>query len=138
MSPLPRTAERFIEALTQAETSKDPGPLVELFSEKADLANLALHVESSKDKHEVLEFWTRYLESFKSIRSTFTRKVAEGKIAVLEWEAAGEVRTGAHVEYRGVSILELDESGRISAFRSYYDSAALVSSKEAVSQASVA
>jgi ketosteroid isomerase-like protein len=43
----------------------------------------------------------------------------------MEWEATGQLKGGAGLAYQGVSIIEID-AGKVSAFRTYYDSAAFV------------
>ena len=42
--------------------------------------------------------------------------------SVLEWVSRGALPDGAPVEYRGVSVLEV-EGDRVRKFRTYYDSA---------------
>ena len=59
-------------------------------------------------------------------------KEADG-FAVLEWTSDAELAAGKRVTYRGVSILEAD-GDRVARFRTYYDTAALVSPPVAQSE----
>ena len=43
----------------------------------------------------------------------------------MEWTGKGELKNGQPIEYRGVSIIEHDGQ-KVSAFRTYYDSAAFL------------
>ena len=43
----------------------------------------------------------------------------------MEWTATGQLKGGADLAYQGVSIIEID-ANQVSAFRTYYDSAAFV------------
>lgn len=121
-------AERFMQALQQIEQTKDVAPLVELFSEDAEVTNIALN-EPLRGNNGVREFWQKYLEQFQHIRSTFNevleQQAESGGHIVLEWQSEGALRQGAPINYRGVSILET-ASDRVQRFRSYYDSAAFI------------
>lgn len=53
--------------------------------------------------------------------------VVQGENSVaLEWTSQGSLRTGRPISYRGVSVLEGDET-EIRSFRTYYGSAAFLS-----------
>lgn len=115
-------AERFAAALQESEARKDPGPVAGLFGDDAELSNLA-HEERGADGAR--RFWQEYLDAFGTIRSEFSAiKQADGW-ALLEWTSEGTLPAGKPVKYRGVSILEVDGE-RVSKFRTYYDTAALV------------
>ena len=115
-------ADRFARALRESEEKKDPGPVAGLFADDAELANLA-HEE--RGAGAARKFWQEYLDAFGAVRSEFSAvRQAEGW-AVLEWTSEGTLPAGRPVKYRGVSILELNGE-RVTKFRTYYDSAALV------------
>ncbi|MBX9626166.1 MAG: nuclear transport factor 2 family protein [Gemmataceae bacterium] len=120
---MPQTfADRFARALQESEAKKDPGPVAGLFGDDAELSNLA-HEERGADGAR--RFWQEYLDAFGTIRSEFSAiKQADGW-ALLEWTSEGTLPAGKPVKYRGVSILEVDGE-RVSKFRTYYDTAALV------------
>ena len=59
------------------------------------------------------------------VRSEFSRVQEVGGLGVLEWTASGRLPGGREIPYRGVSLLDV-QGGKVSAFRTYYDSAAFV------------
>ncbi|MBX9583003.1 MAG: nuclear transport factor 2 family protein [Gemmataceae bacterium] len=117
-------AERFAAALQESEARKDPGPVAGLFGDDAELSNLA-HAGPRRGADGARQFWQDYLDAFGTIRSEFSSiKQADGW-AVLEWTSTGTLPAGKPVEYRGVSVLEV-AGDKVSRFRTYYDTAALV------------
>jgi ketosteroid isomerase-like protein len=121
---------RFMEALQGAERTGDIGPLVELFSEDAELSNLG-GTEPTHGKAGAVRFWRDYLGVFRRIRSEFTL-VLEGDGAVaLEWVSEGGLPGGHPIRYAGISVLEM-HGGRIRRFRAYYDPAAFTTAGEPV------
>ena len=64
-------AERFMDALKQAEETGDLGPLLSVFAVDADLANLSGGPKRGPDG--VKAFWQAYLAVFPRVRSKFTR-----------------------------------------------------------------
>ena len=68
------------------------------------------------------QFWQQYLDQFQHVRSEFTR-IVDGEVAVLEWTSDGRLNTGVAITYSGVSLLDFDDSGRVSRFATYYDTA---------------
>ena len=87
-------AERFMHILQQIEEPGDVEPLVAMFTENAELSNLAM---------------TEPLQG-------------RDGTTVLEWISSGALSTGESINYRGVSLLETD-NGQVHRFRTYYDSA---------------
>ena len=116
--------KRFVAALGKAEEARDAAPLVELFADDAELESLSRH-DTARGADGAKQFWTEYLHAFASVRSTFGMVVANGSAAVLEWTSSGTLPNGKPVEYRGVSILEVD-GDRVKKFRTYYDTAPFV------------
>ena len=118
------TAERFMQALQKIEQTKDVEPLVSMFSEDAELSNLAtpspLH-----GKEGARQFWQKYLSVFQNIRSKFNNVVENNGSAVLEWTSEGALSSGEALNYRGISVIETD-NGQVRRFRTYYDSAAFL------------
>lgn len=115
-------ADRFARALQEAEQKKDPGPVAGLFGDDAELSNLS-HQERGADGAR--KFWQTYLDAFGAIRSEFSAVKQFDGWAVLEWTSRGTLAAGKPVEYRGVSILET-AGDAVTKFRTYYDTAALV------------
>ncbi len=118
-------AEQFEKALQQMEQSRNVEELANFFAEDAVLGNLG----AAQDLHGsqgVREFWQRYLEQFREIHSEFSATTAADHAAVLEWKSHGTLKDGHPIDYRGVSILRLNENGQVGEFQTYYDSAAFV------------
>ncbi|WP_250125800.1 nuclear transport factor 2 family protein [Chroococcidiopsis sp. CCMEE 29] len=114
-------AERFMQTLQQIEATGDVEPLVELFTEDAELSNLAM-TEPLRGHDGARRFWQKYLSVFERIQSKFTNVVEGDRTTVLEWISEGALSTGESLNYQGVSILETD-NGHVRCFRTYYDSA---------------
>jgi ketosteroid isomerase-like protein len=114
-------AERFMQTLQQIEETGDVEPLVAMFTEDAELSNLAM-AEPLQGQGGARRFWQKYLSVFEHIRSKFTNVVEGDATAVLEWLSEGALSTGESVKYQGVSVLETD-NGQVRCFRTYYDSA---------------
>jgi ketosteroid isomerase-like protein len=113
--------ERFIDALQEAERTRNADTLVDLFADDAEATSLA-RSEPLSGRHGVRQFWEEYLRAFGEIRSEFTNLIESDQGAVLEWISRGTLPDDRPVAYRGVSVLETD--GRlIHRFRTYYDSA---------------
>ncbi|GBF05576.1 epoxide hydrolase [Deinococcus aerius] len=115
--------ESFMQALQTIEASGDPAPLVDLFADETSLRNMTTQEWSGKEGAR--DFWTRYLENFQSIRSEFFHHTDDGHTGLMEWEATGKLADGADIAYRGSSVIEHDGE-KVTAFRTYYDSAAFV------------
>lgn len=112
---------QFMQTLQQIEAQKDVEPLVAMFSEDAELINLAM-TEPLTGKEGARKFWQRYLSVFENIHSEFTNVVEGDNTTVLEWTSSGALSNGESLKYQGVSILEI-ANGNVQKFRSYYDSA---------------
>lgn len=123
----------FISRLQEAEKTKDAKGLCELFADDAELENLtrptgSARTSTTKNKmksNKAASFWNQYLLGFDQVSSHFTHVVDAGGTAVLEWHSSGRLAIGTPVDYCGVSLFEHDGQ-RITAFRTYYDSAALL------------
>ncbi|AFZ65880.1 nuclear transport factor 2 family protein [Deinococcus peraridilitoris] len=115
--------DRFMQALQQAEASKDPSPLIELYAEDSSTENLATPPLQGREGAQ--QFWTKYLDVFQDIRSEFFAQADSDTTGVMEWTARGHLKDGKPIEYKGVSIIDVHE-GQVKKFRTYYDSAAFV------------
>ena len=115
-------ADRFIDSLNKLENSRDAEQMANLFTSEAEVGNV-IAPEKFHGVEGAREFWTKYRETFETIRSTFRNKIVDNGRIALEWntEAASEGKT---VQYSGVSIIEV-EGDKISRFRAYFDAAAL-------------
>jgi hypothetical protein len=121
-------ADRFMKTLQQAEADGDVQPLVELFAEGSKL-----HALTERREHGgpsgAEQFWSEYLGQFSEVKSEFGHVATEGNLANCEWVSRGKLDGGRDIEYSGVSLLEFDENGKLSRFRTYYDSAAFLDVK---------
>jgi ketosteroid isomerase-like protein len=112
-----------MRTLQETERTRDVEPLVALFAEDAELANL--HEPGPlRGKDGARRFWQDYLGSFERIGSVFDHVLEGPDGAALEWVSDGALPEGRACSYRGVSLLEW-EDGLVRRFRAYYDSAAL-------------
>ena len=116
-----RLSEQFMSALQQAERTGALDPLLALFHDDAEALNLG-RTEPARGKDGIREFWQGYLSAFRDIGSEFTHVLHADSGSVLEWVSRGALPDGSPVEYRGVSVLEV-EGDKVRKFRTYYDSA---------------
>ncbi len=125
VQPIDRTAERYMETLDVAERTGKLDDLVALFAEDAEVRSLAQDV-AYKGRDGARKFWEAYLSAFGRIHSAFHHVIEGGRGGVaLEWMSEGVLPSGDPIEYRGITVLEL-ENGLIKSLRSYYDTAAFV------------
>lgn len=113
----------FMHALQEAETSNDPSPLVALYAEDSTTENLSIGPMRGQDGAR--DFWRRYLDVFQDIRSEFFHQSDDERTGTMEWVARGHLKSGKPIEYKGISVIEV-EGGKVKKFRTYYDSAAFV------------
>ncbi len=125
MIPADPRAQTFMTALQAAERTSDVGPLAALFAADAECGSIAT-VEPMRGPDGVKRFWLAYLAAFKTVRSTFVHTCAGGDAAALEWTSEGQLPAGTPVNYQGVSLLEFGPDGKVTRFRTYYDSAAFL------------
>ncbi len=112
-------AYRFVEALTVLENSGQLDPIIDTFSEACDLANASNH-ETFNGKTGAHDYWTRYRNAFRTIRSDIRNIIIGDDSIALEWTTQATDRSGKDVQYDGVSILET-RGLAIVRFRAYFD-----------------
>ncbi len=117
-------AQTFMDALKTTESDRTPDTLVDLFTDDATLERMTHKTYEGKADAE--SFWREYLEPFSDIATEFFNVTEDDDGAVLEWESEGTLEGGKAIHYRGVSSLTFD-GDKVSAFRTYYDSAAFLS-----------
>jgi hypothetical protein len=116
--------QTFIAALRTLEESGDTGPIVALFGEGAEISNpLVKHEAGGPEAAE--RFWSAYRGTFETVRSEFRNVVEQTGVSMLEWVSEGVTVRGDPFRYGGVSVIEF-AGGRISAFRTYFDTAQIV------------
>jgi ketosteroid isomerase-like protein len=119
-------AERFIAELHRIEEGDAAGVdrMVDMFADDAELTNPLIERDDSSrnGRDQIAEFWREYRTTFKNIRSEFFDRTASDHSAGLFWRSKGTNATGQPLEYEGVSLLTLDENGKIARFNGYFDS----------------
>jgi ketosteroid isomerase-like protein len=118
-------AHEFMRALQELERTGEVGPLLALFHDDAEIVNLG-RTEPTRGREEIEGFWRDYRAAFRTIRSEFLNVIEGETGSVLEWVSRGARTNGEPVEYKGVTVLEV-EGGRIQRCRTYYDSAVFMS-----------
>ncbi len=112
-------AQRFVDALARLEENGDLESLLELFSDDAQVSNVASH-RTFHGKDGARDFWREYKGMLRQVKSTFRNMIEAGDRVALEWTSSGTAHNGAAVDYEGVSIIEWD-GDRISRFYAYFD-----------------
>ena len=121
-------ADRFITRLHQVEKgdADSIAGMVDMFADDAELVNPMMQHGPGKGvrsgRGEIEQFWREYSESFRDISSEFIDVTTSDRSAGLFWQASGADKTGRPVQYEGVSLLELNDTGRIARFKAYFDS----------------
>lgn len=114
-----RRARTFAAALRQFEQDADPAPLVELFAPDAT----ATRLDARGERTDVTGFWTEYRAQFHELSTTFVHAVEGADQVALEWTTTATLTDDRPLDYRGVTVLDLDGDD-IVALRTYYDTAA--------------
>ena len=118
-------AHRFASALQELDSSGDASALTSLFADEAELLRPEVSKRGSSND-DPAGYWEAYRAQFSEVSTEFSRiREAEGA-AWLEWTSRGTLSTGRDIDYAGVSLLELDEEGRVTRFATYYDTAAFI------------
>ena len=113
------TAQTFIDALHRLEGERDVGTISALYAQDAVISNPLVKNEGGQG---AAAFWEAYRKSFDDIRSEFSVILEQDGRIALEWTSTGSAK-GKPFAYEGVSILEAGD--KITAFRTYFDSAKL-------------
>ncbi|MCE9668313.1 nuclear transport factor 2 family protein [Myxococcus stipitatus] len=112
-------AQRFVEALSRLEEEGDVEAMVALFSDDAQVSNVASQRVFS-GKEGARKFWSEYKGTLRRVKSSFRNMIEAGDKVALEWESQGTAQNGAAVSYEGVSILEWDGE-LVRRFYAYFD-----------------
>jgi ketosteroid isomerase-like protein len=96
---------------------------LQTFEKDGDAAAFAALLDARGERRgEVEQFWQEYRAQFDSISTTFYDVVEGGDRVALEWTSDATLTDGRPLQYRGVTIVDLD-GDKISKLRTYYDSA---------------
>jgi ketosteroid isomerase-like protein len=119
-------ADRFITELHRIEDGDAAGidGIANMFADDAELTNPLIGRDGSilSGRDQIAEFWREYRSTFRDIRSEFFDITASDHSAGLFWRTAGTNANGQPLQYEGVSLLELNEDGKIARFKGFFDS----------------
>ncbi len=114
----------FEAALHRLDESGDPADILERFADGAELHRPEVDKQTATEDAEA--FWSAYRAQFDTLSTEFTHRTETDEHAALEWESTGRLSAGRDITYRGVSLLTLDGSGKVTRFATYYDTAAFL------------
>ena len=114
----------FEAALHHLDESGDLADIVARFADSAELHRPEVDTQTSTK--DVEAFWNAYRTQFDSLSTEFTHRTETDQHAALEWESKGRLAAGRDITYRGVSLLALDDTGKVTRFATYYDTAAFL------------
>ncbi len=118
------TTRSFIAALRHLEQTRELDDMAALFTDDAEVRSIDGH-GPRHGPDGIRALFDEYLRQFDELRTTFTQVTEGGTHAALEWTTEA-VRAGGHgVTYEGVTIIDLTD-GKVTGFRTLYDSAALM------------
>ena len=112
-------ARTFATALQTFEKDGDAAALAALFADDAVTQRFDARGERVG---EVEQFWQEYRAQFQSISTTFYDVVEGGDRFALEWTSEGVLADSRPIQYRGVTVIDLD-GDKITKLSTYYDSA---------------
>lgn len=122
--------QRFMSALQQLDSSGETDAIEALFSDEAELLRPEVDKAGSSNQ-EPARFWSEYRDQFSSVSTEFDEVQDNGSFVALEWRSKGKLSTGRPIEYAGVSLLALDDTGKVRRFATYYDTAAFLQPADA-------
>jgi ketosteroid isomerase-like protein len=112
-------ARAFATALQTFEKDGDASSFAELFATDA----VTQRFDARGERHgEVEQFWQEYRGQFDKISTTFYEVVEGSDRFALEWTSDATLTDGRPLQYRGVTVIDLD-GDKITTLRTYYDSA---------------
>ena len=112
-------ARRFAAGLHDLDESGDAAAFAEQFTDDAVTQRFDARGER---RGEVEQFWREYHAQFRSISTTFYDVVEGGDRFALEWTSDATLSDGRPIQYRGVTVIDLD-GDKITKLSTYYDSA---------------
>ena len=112
-------ARTFATGLQTFEKDGDAAAFAALFADDAVTQRFDARGERSG---EVEAFWQEYRAQFQSISTTFYDVVEGGDRFALEWTSEATLVDGRPLQYRGVTVIDLDGE-KITKLSTYYDSA---------------
>ena len=114
----------FEAALHSLDETGDPAEILARFADGAELHRPEVDTQTSTK--DAAAFWSAYRKQFDELSTEFTHRAETEEHAALEWETKGRLAAGRDITYRGVSLLTLDDTGLVTRFATYYDTAAFL------------
>ena len=114
----------FEKALQRLDEAGDAADLLARFSDGAELHRPEVDGQAATSDAET--FWKAYRAQFDEISAEFTHRTETDQHAALEWHSRGRLAAGRDIAYRGVSLLTFDDTGLVTRFATYYDTAAFL------------
>ena len=112
-------ARRFAAGLHDLDEDGDAAKFAALFTDDAVTQRFDARGER---RGEVEKFWQEYRAQFQSISTRFYDVVEGGDRFALEWTSDATLADGRPIQYRGVTVIDLD-GDKITKLSTYYDSA---------------
>ncbi len=116
--------QRFEQALQRLDETGEPDDLLARFADGAELHRPEVDTQTATADAEA--FWKAYRAQFDEISTEFTHRTETDQHAALEWQSRGRLAAGRDITYRGVSLLTFDDTGLVTRFATYYDTAAFL------------
>lgn len=112
-------ARTFATGLQTFEKDGDAAAFAALFADDA----VTQRFDARGERHgEVEQFWQEYHAQFQTISTTFYDVVEGDDRFALEWTSDATLTDGRPLQYRGVTVIDLDGE-KITKLSTYYDSA---------------
>ena len=112
-------ARSFATGLQTFEKDGDASSFAKLFA--ADAVTQRFDARGER-RGEVEQFWQEYRGQFDKVSTTFYEVVEGSDKFALEWTSDATLTDGRPLQYRGVTVIDLD-GDKISKLSTYYDSA---------------
>jgi ketosteroid isomerase-like protein len=112
-------ARKFAAGLHELDKNGDAAAFAAQFTDDAITQRFDARGER---RGEVEQFWQEYRAQFQSISTTFYDVVEGGDRFALEWTSDATLSDGRPIQYRGVTVIDLD-GDKVTRLRTYYDSA---------------
>lgn len=113
-------ARSFADALQQFEKDGDVSSFASSFAPDA----LTQRFDARGERRgEVEAFWQEYHDQFETVATVFSNVVESDDVFALEWSSEATLASGRAITYRGVTVVDFGGTERVTALRTYYDSA---------------
>jgi uncharacterized protein (TIGR02246 family) len=119
-----KTIEATIRAYAAAWAARDRGAWLDTFAESATQED-PVGSRMRCGREEIGEFWDTTMAAFDSIEIVPRDIFVIGDEAAMEWTINGAT-AGGRVTFAGIDVFTLDDEGRITSVRAYWERARVV------------